>query len=271
VSSLFLVFSDLDGTLLDHATYSFERARPALEALEDRGVPLVLCTSKTRAETERIRAELGNRHPFIVENGGAIYAPEGYFPADDLSWNRGGGYRILGFGTSYGEIRRVLGEIRSSVAPSIRGFGDMSAGEVAVACGFSVPDAEAAKKREYDEPFLVPNEESLEAVRRAAGVAGLQVVTGGRFHHLVGDNDKGRAVRVLAGIFEKAFGRATTVGLGDSLNDEPMLRGVDVPVLIRKPDGRYDPRVRVRGLVYARGIGPDGWRDAVLDILEARA
>lgn len=271
MSSRFLVFSDLDGTLLDHATYSFEPARPALEALEDRGIPLVLCTSKTRAETERVREKLGNRHPFITENGGAIYVPEGTFPSDERSMRKADGYRVLEFGTPYLAIRRTLQEIRSRVAPSIRGFGDMRVEEVARACGFSLAEAEEAKKREYDEPFLAENESSLDGVRRAARAAGLQVITGGRFHHLVGGNDKGGAVRALAGIFVKAFGPVTTIGLGDSLNDEPMLGNVDLPVLVRKPDGRHDPGVRVRGLVYASGIGPEGWRDAVLGILETRA
>lgn len=49
-----VVFSDLDGALLDHETYEFDAARPALDRLRRDGVPLVLCTSKTRAEVEPI-------------------------------------------------------------------------------------------------------------------------------------------------------------------------------------------------------------------------
>ena len=67
-----VVFSDLDGTLLDHYTYSFEDARPALGRLRAAGVPLVLCTSKTRAEIAPLRDALRNTHPFISENGGAV-------------------------------------------------------------------------------------------------------------------------------------------------------------------------------------------------------
>lgn len=63
------VFTDLDGTLLDHETYSWEAARPALERLELSGIPWILVTSKTRAEVELWRKQLGNRHPFIIENG----------------------------------------------------------------------------------------------------------------------------------------------------------------------------------------------------------
>ena len=76
-----LVFTDLDGTLLDHESYSFEPALPALAVLKEKNIPLVLCTSKTRAEIELFRIQLKNIHPFISENGGAIFVPKGnYFP-----------------------------------------------------------------------------------------------------------------------------------------------------------------------------------------------
>jgi predicted mannosyl-3-phosphoglycerate phosphatase (HAD superfamily) len=66
-----VVFSDMDGTLLEHSTYSFAEAQPALDLLKSRGIPLDVCTSKTRSEVEFWRRLLGNKHPFIVENGGA--------------------------------------------------------------------------------------------------------------------------------------------------------------------------------------------------------
>jgi mannosyl-3-phosphoglycerate phosphatase len=40
------VFTDLDGTLLDHETYSWEAARPALERLELSGILWILVTRK---------------------------------------------------------------------------------------------------------------------------------------------------------------------------------------------------------------------------------
>ncbi|MGB9606864.1 MAG: hypothetical protein ACPL88_13400, partial [Bryobacteraceae bacterium] len=52
------VFSDLDGTLLDTARYDFTPALPALAALRRHGFPLVLVSSKTRAEMEYWRRRL---------------------------------------------------------------------------------------------------------------------------------------------------------------------------------------------------------------------
>ena len=75
-----VVFTDLDGTLLDHETYSYGPAQEALDLLERKRIPLILCSSKTRAEIELIQLDLRLRHPFISENGGAIFMPRAYFP-----------------------------------------------------------------------------------------------------------------------------------------------------------------------------------------------
>src|SRR5688572_23204941 len=99
-----LLISDLDGTLLDRETYSFTAAIPALHQLRERQIPLVLCTSKTRAEVEAVRVALGNRHPFIVENGGAIFLPKRYFPFAIPGSEHRDGYDVVPLGDNYAEL-----------------------------------------------------------------------------------------------------------------------------------------------------------------------
>lgn len=264
-----VIFTDLDGTLLDHSTYSFEPARPALEALAEAGIPVVLCTSKTRAETERWRAALGNTHPFIVENGGAVFIPEGYFPSEPAFGRMMDGYSVLELGRPYREIRKALAAIRSSTRLPLRGFGDMTLEEIAERCGFARDEAALAARREYGEPFVGVEDIAFPQVVREAEALGLRVTSGGRFHHLVGASDKGRAVRALQDLYSLNRGAVRTVGLGDSVNDEPMLREVDVPVIVRKPDGGHIKAAHLTGLIIAPYAGPEGWREAVLGLLRA--
>ncbi len=266
-----VVFTDLDGTLLDHSTYSFEPARPALAALAEAGAPVVFCTSKTRAETERWREALGNADPFVVENGGAAFFPEGYFGPGERGDRRDGGYAVLEFGRPYADLRRALADIRAATGLPLRGFGDMGLDEIADRCGFSREDAALAARREYDEPFAGVDAAGLARVGREAEARGLRIVSGGRFHHLVGPSDKGRAVRALRGLFDAAAGPVRAIGLGDSPNDEPMLREVDVPVLVRRPDGGHCDGLHIPGLVIAPYSGPEGWREAVLGLLRGPA
>jgi len=73
---LFLIFTDLDGTLLDHDTYGWEEALPALDLCRRLGVPVILVSSKTRAEMDVLQNRLGLSAPFISENGGGIFFPK---------------------------------------------------------------------------------------------------------------------------------------------------------------------------------------------------
>ena len=106
--SRLLVFSDLDGSLLDERDYSYEPALPLISALRKNDIPLIFCTSKTRAEIEPLRTELNNTHPFISENGGAIYIPVEYFLHKWDHNREDEKYQIIELGTPYAQIRKIL-------------------------------------------------------------------------------------------------------------------------------------------------------------------
>ena len=53
-----VVFSDLDGTLLDHDTYAWDAAKPALTRLALLGCPVILTSSKTAAEITVLQADM---------------------------------------------------------------------------------------------------------------------------------------------------------------------------------------------------------------------
>ena len=144
----------------------------------------------------------------------------------------------------------------------------MAADEIEALTGLTGPEAVLAKRREYDEPFLLANPASLPAVEEFAAAVGLRITRGGRFFHLTGDNDKGKAVRRLREVFENAGARSLkTVGVGDSPNDLPLLENVDYPVLVQQPGCRYDPSIKMSRLIRAPGEGPEGWSAAILGLL----
>ncbi len=187
-----VIFTDLDGTLLDARTYSFEPAEEALALLEEAGVPLVICTSKTRAEIIYWRERLGNRDPFVCENGGAVYVPDGYFPFDPDGSRQAGGYRVTEFGTAYRTLREALVSLRAK-GLDVKGFGDMTKEEVSGLTGLTVVQAALAMEREYDEPFVLSGGgEPPDTLLKSIEGLGLRY-TKGRLMHILGDNDKGRA------------------------------------------------------------------------------
>ena len=246
----FAVITDLDGTLLEHDTYSFEPARGALETLRQRRIPVILCTSKTRAESVWWRLRLGVTGPFIVENGGAIYWD------DSISTHLGVPYPIL---------LEALGCAAAQAACPVRGFAQMTDHEVAERCSLPLEQAVLARKREFDEPFVVADPSRVPALVLAIESAGLRCTRGGRFWHILGPNDKAAAVRRLLAKLGQGT-PVTSIGLGDGLNDTGFLNVVDHPVLMPSASLSELQRLVPKGRV-APEAGPAGWAGAVLPLI----
>ena len=270
----YVVFTDLDGSLLDGRTSSWDAAAPALQALRARGIPLILVSSKTRAEIEPLRRQLQHRDPFIVENGAAVFIPQGLFTFPLERARTKSSYDVIELGLPYHMLRDVLKQIEDAVETPMNGFGDLSLDEIMQVTGLSRADAALASMREYDEPFLLEAPQPLvQEVCRQIVSRGLRWSKAGRLFHLTGDNDKGEAADLLMRCYRRQLrlrsqSRAVeSVGIGESINDVPLLAAVDHPILAQKPDGTFDTGVLLPRLIRTRGIGPAGWNDAVLKLL----
>ncbi len=240
----FVIFTDLDGTLLDES-YSFSAAGKALDLVKKTKTPLVICTSKNRPEILYYRKMLGIKDPFISENGAAIFIPRKYFSFGVEHTRIRNGFLCIELGRSVKELGKGLEEVRKRM--KIRSFLEMSSSELSRDSGLPAAQARLALKREYDIPFRILSGKESE-VRRMIESAGFSYTRGGRYSHITGKNDKGRAVRFLSGLYKKEMGKIITIGLGDSPNDYPMLRAVDRGFLLRK--------------------GPEEWNRVITRLLE---
>jgi mannosyl-3-phosphoglycerate phosphatase len=265
-----IIFTDLDGTLLDDQDYGWTAARPALRALARAHCPMVIVTSKTRAEVEPILLALGRREPFVVENGGAVYIPVGYFSfiPEGAVQERGGWYKVV-LGTPRPRLVKKLTLAARRAKVQVRGFSQMPAREVAERTGLPLADARRALRRHYDEPFVILNEttQAWSRLREEIESQGFATTRGSRFFHITGRTNKGAAVARLVGWLRRAHGgNSRTVGLGDCPNDIPLLKAVDQPILVARPGKRYDAETLAAVPLARRagGVGPAGWNRAVL-------
>ena len=263
-----VIFTDLDGTLLDALTYAWSAAEPALEEIRRKKIPLVLCSSKTRAEIEVIRKELNNQDPFIVENGGAIFIPDDYFTFKYASDRQVSGNSVIEIGAPYSRLTETLKGISLLTGVELKGYAQSSAEEIAQETGLTIEEAHRAKQREYDEPFSIEKYTEPGPVLKAIEEMGYRWTKGSRYYHLTGATDKGKAVNHLMEFYKQKWEAATTIGLGDSLNDLPMLSAVDHPILVQKPGGAYEEAIQPPGLIKASGVGPAGWNSALLKFLD---
>lgn len=229
-----VVFADLDGTFLDDK-YNYQDTKPIVNQLAALGGSIVFCSSKTRSEIEYYHKAVGINEPFVTENGAAIFIPKDYFPFS-YPCTKTESYNIIRLSTSYATLRKKLTQIKRKTAAKIIGFGDMTLEELARDAGLTLKLAKLAKKREHDEPFRVVkgNKTSiLNAIRNE----GLHCTEGGRYFHLIGNADKGKAVAILKNLYCQMFGKVDSFGIGDGPNDLPMLKEVEKPFLIKKKAG----------------------------------
>ncbi len=261
-----LIFTDLDGTLLDNQTYDFSSAIPAMEIIHSRKIPLILVSSKTRAEIEFFKELLTLESPFIAENGGGIYFPPSFSLPQDYPHKKVDHFKALFMGKPIKEVLEKSKKLRPDF--HFRGFSEMPAQEIASLTGLTLEHALLASKREFDEPIIL--QDPLDDRRifcEKAAQHGLDCVYGGRFIHLFLGGNKGRAVEKVLEIYRQLYGSIYSIALGDSPNDISMLKTVDKAVLMQGRDGIYIKGFTHPDLVTLEGNGPEAWNRVMLSIL----
>jgi mannosyl-3-phosphoglycerate phosphatase family protein len=260
------VFTDLDGSLLDHHSYSYLDAQPQLHHLEHRGIPVIPASSKTRAEIEKLRNAMRNRDPFIAENGAAVFIPAGYFPQKPPGTVDRDGYWVHEMSIPRSRALQWLEELHARFPDEIDWFA--RAGTEGIVRMTNLPEADArlANRREYSEPVLWTGE----AGRKAEFIASLEalgatVLQGGRFLGVGGDCDKGRALLWLREVFrvQQPDLPCHDIAIGDSGNDGAMLEAAETALLIRSSVHDFPTLKRTEGVIRSRGYGPAGWAEGV--------
>lgn len=262
-----LVFTDLDGTLLDHDTYGFEPALPALAMLAQRNIPVILNSSKTLVEILKIRSTLGNCHPFIAENGSVVAVPEQTFPDlahKDPLFLPQSGLLVRRLGGDRKMVLDILNHLRQTHGFAFEGFADMNPARLSRVTGLTENQARQASQRLSTEPVLWQDTpERWEAFAGHLADAGLGWVQGGRFISISRPFDKKDGVACLLDLYTEGMGSAPfTIGLGDSPNDQAMLDMMDIAVVIRSARCDQIKLNRPQTIIRTTAKGPEGWQEA---------
>ncbi|MEM6690585.1 MAG: HAD-IIB family hydrolase [Planctomycetota bacterium] len=253
MSNRFIVFTDLDGSLLNEDDYKYDGATNALKRLSELGIPLVLSSSKTANEMMPLAAELGTDAPVIFENGGGVAWPDG---------------TIENTGVPRSNLLSTLDELRQQ-GFDFWSFRDMGVEGVMQSTGLDRQRATLALDRHATEPLLWRDSSNrLDLIREILEAKGLRLIKGGRFFHVSGQIDKAIAMRQVVERFRVDGGsEVATIAVGDSPNDASMLRTADFAVLIPGHEGvKFD--LNRESARIAPCSGSEGWGRAVTMLLD---
>jgi mannosyl-3-phosphoglycerate phosphatase len=224
-----IIFTDIDGTIIDKETYSFQESVGTLNRVLSLKIPVILVSSKSAAEIELYRQRMGISDPFVSENGGAVFIPQDYFQEQPEGSIKKNSYFVKELAIPLSSLSEKIKVFKENLKDEIIFYTDLPAEELSAISNLPLNEAVLSKKRDYDLPFIIKESSDVndEDIHSSAGKAGLYVTKGGRYYHILSQSDKGKAVQYLKKEYSKYFDPILSVGLGDGPNDLEMLQNVD--------------------------------------------
>ncbi len=264
-----VIFSDIDGTLLDILFPDIRKMKKLVEKTLQNGIHLILCSSKTELEQNKIKSEIELHEPFIVENGAATIVPVDYFKKSKITHSKtlNENYTIETGGPAY-KVRTLLKKIRTEHDLNFKGVSDLSISELSKITNLPEDWARRMMKRKYSETIVQIDNNDIAKFANIAEKSGLKMIPGNQYFDITLGNDKGTAVKILMDIFRNEYeNNVIFFGIGDSKNDESMLSLMDVPILVQKANGSWQ-NLQIGNLHKVKGIGTKGWEVALKIILK---
>lgn len=173
-----IIFTGLDGMLLSARELNYKKTTIVFQELEQKNIPLIPTTNRTRAEVEELLQKFQLVNPFIVEYGSGIFIPQDNSHFSAPATNIVDNYHLHQLGCSYTEARAGLKVVQEEINKILRGFGDMDEENIKSLIDDSKMAARKAKAREFSEYFLTPNRLEIKQLEEVAEEYGFKIFPG---------------------------------------------------------------------------------------------
>ena len=267
-----LIFTDLDGTLLNFKTFDVAPILPFISKLKDAGIQIIPNSSKCHFEIKEIISKINLQSPYITENGAAIYIPKNLFLKQPQGSTEQGRNWVLKLGIEKDIINQKIRQTNfRKYMKFILFLRNMTKLQKSYYTGLKPESLDRTDEREFSEPLIwMGSNTELDNFKKALNEEGLSIIHGARLLHLTGLNTKGEAMKILSDYYSEIdyFDNQETneikvISCGGSKNDLSMLEISDYAVVIRLPDMRPISLKRKDNVFNSRKIAPLGWQETL--------
>jgi D-glycerate 3-kinase len=258
------IFTDLDGSLLNHNNFEFNTIKPFILKCLRNNIRIIPNTSKTKNEVEFFSEQLGVDIPYIVENGSAIHN------LDLVCSHFGKNNKSLILSRTADEIFEIF---NNKVPLSLRNqclfLKDMNASKQSKVLGLNGEKLTSALNRLYSIPLIFngPIEIKNELISIFNDLD-IKLHEGGRVINICDNCSKGDAMKIILKKMEGIKKKYHSIVIGDSPNDISMLALSNQPCVVPLPDQENLNKLKLKKVIRANQVAPDGWKEVVLKSLD---
>lgn len=262
----FLIFSDLDGTFLDHQNYSFGRNNQVVIKLKNKNHQLIFNSSKTYSEIKLILKKLRLlKMPFSCENGAILYFPKTIFKKLKYSKSQENYWKILLTDKNSDQWYRNLKKLKKKFDFKI--LKDLPKKDLIKLTNLQninpMLDREASQLIIWRDNITKYKEFKKIIKYHENGM----LTQGGRFIQISSPCNKRIATKEISHIYFNLFNDKyykSIIALGDNQNDKAMLNFVSHSCVIKN---RYSSNLRLnsykKNVYYSKKNAPSGWEESL--------
>jgi mannosyl-3-phosphoglycerate phosphatase len=265
-----IIFTGIDEVFSATAIAEVKAIAEVLQDLQQRNIPLIPVTSRTRSQVADWLRKFNFISPMIVERGSGIFIPQSEHRFGTGATSTIDHDHLHQLGCSYTEARAALKAVQEEITKILRGFGDMDEEQIQSLIGGSKEAARKAKAREFSEYFLTPSRLEIEQLQEVAAEYGFKILPGDDWSLILGAAaGEAEAIGWLTKNFlaNKQNKTILTVGLGSTQQDLALLETVAMPIIIP-----VSPLVsgcfRDKNWQIACNTGVDGWTESIRQIYQ---
>ena len=255
-----MIFTDLDGSLLNHDNFDFKKIKIFILQCLSIGIKIIPNSSKTKKEIDFFCDQLGERLPYIVENGSAIHNLD-IVSSDFKEVNNS-----LVFSRTVEEILEIIiKEVPKNLIDKCSFIKDMNRKMQKEILGLSEAFLPLALERDYSIPFTFSgSDHTINEFKLILERLDLKLHEGGRVFNISDNCSKGSAMKTLVSKIKKDISlNPYIIVVGDSPNDISMLEEANQPCVVPLPNKCNLKDLKFNNILRAKQCAPEGWEEVI--------